>query len=184
MISFLRRRKKILMYALLGVAATFSVLKEVMMIVGTFAYTAGLPYGAFLGISLFFMVVSFAALAKLIIFLAFRINGRIFVRNSGLLYPFPIGYRDYESIALAFSFLCFLLSGLLALPSLFLPSFGDITDAIILLVRYSFLAVHVSYLLKNYAHDYDKKAFSFSLSIVPIVIMSFRLIMTVVGVLL
>lgn len=182
MIAFLKKRNRYVMYALLGIAATFSLLSEMMMVVSSFAYTAGFSYGVFLGISLFFTVVLFSFLAKLIIFLAYRINGRIFTRHSGLLYPFPIGYRDYEATALAFATLCFLVSGAVSLPSFFLPTFSDISDAIVLLVRYAFLALHVSYFMKHYAHDYDKRALAFSLSIIPIVTMSFRLLMTLLGV--
>lgn len=172
------------MYFLVGVAFTLSTIKDLFMVVGAFAYSWGVSYLALLISGGVGMVAVAALLARLIVYLAYRLNGAIFTRKSGMLYPFPISYRDFESTVLAFTLPCFLLSGIVVFPAFFLPTVALVLDAIVPLIRYAFLAVTFSYFLKYYAHDYDKRSLAFSLSIVPLIIIGFTLILAIVGVLL
>lgn len=183
MIGLLKKANKHLMCFLVGVAVTFSMLPELLMISVTAAYTTGTSsYAVLVIFASAFSVLIFAFLFKFLIFIAFRINGAIFTRKSGMLYPFPIGFRDFESTVLAFSFPCFLLSGLVMLPTVFLPTFADVAGAIRTLTIWVFLAWNVAYFLKNHAHDYDKKSLAFSLSILPVVILGLSLVTNLLGV--
>ena len=182
MIGLLKRINKYVLYLLTGAAVTFSILRVLFSAAGTSAYLTGMSYRTLLTFMLLFGVLFFALVAKLLIHVAFRINGAIFTRKSGMLYPFPIGYRDFEATVLAFSFPCFLIAGLVSLPAFFLPTFSSIAEALRSLVIWISLALNVGYFLKNNAHDYDKKSLSISLSVVPLVLLGLSLLTNVLGV--
>lgn len=170
------------MYALTGAAVTFAMLKELLLVAGTSAYTAGMSYKTLVLFVAIFSVLLFALLARVLVYVAFRLNGAIFTRKSGMLYPFPIGYRDFEATALAFSFPCFLIAGLVSLPALFLPTLSSVAEAVRGLVIWTALALNVLYFMKNNAHDYDKKSLAVSLSLLPMVLLGVSLGVNLVGV--
>ena len=170
------------MYALTGAAVAFAMLKDILMVAGTSTYLAGMSYKALLTFSLLFSILIFALFARVLVYVFFRINGSIFTKKSGMLYPFPILYRDFEATALAFAFPCFLIAGLVVLPALFLPTLSTVADALRSLVLWTSQALTVLYFMKNNAHDYDKKSLAVSLSVLPLVILGFSLVVNVLEV--
>ena len=182
MIGALKKWNKYLLYALLGVAMGFATLRDLFMISGMAAYTVGSSYATLLTVVAIFSVIIFALIGKLVIYLSFRINGAIFSRKSGLLYPFPIGYRDYESTSLVFLIFAFLLAGAVSLPSLFLPTLQNVLGVVRTLVIWTFLALTVRFFLKHNSHYYDRKTLAFSLSILPLIFLGINLLLGIVEV--
>ena len=171
------------MCALVGIAATFSMLGNFLTVAGALAYQTAMNFTTLVIFVVLLSVVIFSFLARLLAYLSFRIVGGIFTRKSGMLYPFPIGYKDYVSTVLAFSLPCFLIEGLVELPALFIPTLGTVLGAVSSLVTWVFLALNAWYFVKKNGHDYDRRSLAFSLSIIPLVIVAFSLIMNIVGVL-
>jgi len=170
------------MTALVGVAAAFSMLGDFMMVSGAIAYQLSMNYKTMVIMVSIFSVVIFALIARLLIYVSFRISGGIFTRKSGMLYPFPIGYRDYVGTVLAFSLPCFLLCALIEIPTLFVPTLSNVLGAVRSIVMWGFLALNAFYFVKKSGHDYDRKSLAISLSVVPLVIMGLSLIVNVVEV--
>ena len=182
MISLFKRVNRHVLYFAVGIAVTFSVLKELLMVSAATAYTMGMAFSTFVAVVTVLSVLMFALFTRLLVYLSFRICVTIFARKSGLLYPFPIFFRDYESTTLSFSLLCFLIAGAVSLPALFLPTLSDVLGALRSVVTWFFLAIGAAYFVKHNGHDYDKKSLAFSLSIVPLVLVAITLALTVVEV--
>ena len=182
MINSIKKLNKYLLYALVGVAATFAMLGDMLSVTSTTAYSAGSSYAVLLVFVMIFSIVIFAFLPKLVVYLAYRIDNSIFLRKSGMLYPFPIPYDAFESTIYAFCLPCFLLCGVIMIPGLFFPNFSPILSAIRSLVFWVFLALMVRRFLKDFSHDYDKKTLAFSLILIPAIIIGFSFGLTLVEV--
>ena len=182
MIDFLKKANSNLMCALVGIAVTFSMLGNFLSAAGAIAFQMSMNYTTLIIFVLLFSVVIFALFARLLAYLSFRIVGGIFTRKSGMLYPFPIGYRDYVSTVLAFSLPCFLIGGIVELPTLFIPTLGTVLGAVSSLVTWTFIALNAWYFVKKNGHDYDRRTLAISLSVIPLVIIGFSLIVNIVGV--
>ena len=179
MIGLLKKANAHLMYALVGIAVTFSVLKDLLTFSAAIAYTMGMSYTTYAVLFVLLSALLFALIARLLVRVSFRICGAIFTRNSGMLYPFPIGFREYESTALAFAFPCFFVAGLFVLPALFLPTLSNVLGALRTVVNWTFLALGAAYIVKRFGHDYDRKSLAISLSVIPLALLVFSLVLTI-----
>lgn len=182
MIGALKKINRPILYFLVGVAATFMMLGELLMITGSSAYSTGTSFAVLLVFVVIFSVLLFALLIKVMVHVAFRINGAIFTKKSGMLYPFPIGFTDFEGTSLAFLFPVFFLCGVLLLPVIFFPTLSRVFGAIRTVAVWGSLALIVRHFVKNYSHDYDRKSLAFSLSVVPIVLLFLSLALLIVEV--
>ena len=106
----------------------------------------------------------------------------IFARKSGLLYPFPIVYPDYEVTLCAFLALGLLLGGLVHLPAMFLPALSSVLSAARTVVFWGTIVVSIAFFLKKYAHDYDKKSLAYALILVPLILLSISFVLSLVEV--
>ena len=170
------------MYGLVGLAFAFSAMNNLFMIAGALAYNYKYSYALLLSLGGVGLVAVAGLLTRFVVFLCYRLNGAIFARRTGMVFPFPLSHREFESTVLAFALPCFLISGIVMLPAFFLPTFYVVTSTLVPLIRYAFLAAAFSYMLKNFSHEYDKKVLAFSLSIVPLAIIAFTLVTALLGV--
>lgn len=170
------------MYVLVGIAVTFSVLKDLLKVSAATAYLSGMAYSTLAVAVAIISVLMFSLLARLLATVSFRICGAIFTRSNGMFSPFPIGYRDFESTALAFALPCFLIGGLLVLPALFLPTLSRVLDPLRTLTNWAFLAVGAAHVVKHYGHDYDRKSLAISLSVIPLVLVGLSLFLLILEV--
>ena len=182
MIEFLKKINRFVLYGIVGVVAAFAVLSDFLMLTNTTAYTMGSGSASLVVSVLLFSVPLLALFAKLMVFVSYRIDLVIFARRSGLLYPFPIVYPDYEVTLCAFFALGLLLGGSVHLPSLFLPSLSSVLSAARTVVFWGCIVAAVAFLHKKYAHDYDKKSLAFSLVMLPLVLLSVSLVIALVEV--
>ena len=183
MITLIKRLNKYLLYALVGVAGVFAMLCDLLSLTAATAYSSGTSYTVLLTFVMIFSVVLFALVPKFVIYIAYRIEGAIFLRKSGMLYPFPIPYEDFELTSLAFLLPGFLLCGVVMLPSLFFPTFARVLGAIRTVLIWGMLALIVRRFLKGFAHDYDKNTLAYSLTLIPMIIIGVSLALTLVEVL-
>ncbi len=182
MIERLKKAPPALLLALTGIAFYFSELALSLELTSAAAYISGVSYGALI-VSVSLGTIVFAALiAKLLIYISFRIGGAIFTRKSGMLYPFPITYGDYTRTTLVFACLCLTVCGVLGIPDLFFPTLTRVSSAIRSVVTWLTLALIVRYFLKHNAHDYDKKALAFALGVIPLVLVCVTVVLTIVEV--
>ncbi len=182
MIEFLKRRNRYLIYLVAGVVLTFALLGDLLSIISTTAYTTGTSYTTLL-ISVFvFSALLLGLLTKFLVYIAYRISNAIFARKSGMLYPFPIGFHEFEATVYAFLIPGLLVCGLVYFPVVFLPSMTRILSAIRTLALWTALALIVRFCLKNYAHDYDKKSLAYSLILIPLILLGISLALTLVEV--
>ena len=182
MIGLLKKINKTVLYFLVGGAMTFMMLGELLKITGMSAYSTGTSYTVLLVFVIVFSILIFSLLMKLLLRVSFRLNGAIFTRKSGMLYPFPIGLSDFETTSLAFLFSGFLLCGVLLFPVLFFPTLYRVLGAVRTVLIWGILALIVVYFVKNYSHDYDRKSLAFSLSVVPTVLLSLSLVLLILEV--
>ena len=182
MITFLRKINRYLLYAIIGALITFAVLSDLLMITNTAAYTSGVSFTGLLIPVLIFSVLLLGLLFKLIVYISFRIDNAIFLRKSGLLYPFPIAFGDYEIIACAFLIPGILICGLIHLPVLFLPSLSRVLGAVRTLTLWGTMTLLIAFFLKHFSHDYDKKSLAYSLTLIPVIILSVSFALTLVEV--
>ena len=182
MIERLKKAPPTLLFALTGLAFYFSQLALSLELTAAAAYISGVSYEALI-VSVSIGTILFAALiAKLLIYLSFRIGVAIFSRKSGMLYPFPITYGDYVKTTLVFACLCLIVCGVLGIPDLFFPTLTRVSSAIRSVVIWLTLALIVRYFLKHNANDYDKKALAFSLGVIPLVLVGLTVVLTIVEV--
>ena len=118
----------------------------------------------------------------MIVYISYRIDNAIFLKKSGLLYPFPIAFADFEIIACAFLIPGILICGLVHLPVLFLPSLSRILGAVRTLVLWATITVLFAFYLKHFSHDYDKKSLAYSLILIPVIILSVSMALMLVEV--
>ena len=170
------------MYFAVGIAVTFSILKDMLKVTAATAYLSGMGYDALVVAVMILSALLFALFARVLVVISFRICGAIFTRNNGMFSPFPIGYRDYESTALAFALPCFLIEGVLVLPALFLPTLSRVLDPLRTLTNWVFLALGAAYFVKHNGHDYDRKSLAISLSVIPLVLIGLSLFLLVLEV--
>ena len=179
MIGLLRKVNRHVMYLLIGVTATFSVVKDLLKVSVATAYVSGMAPSTLVVAAAILSVLIFSLFARLLVRVSFRICGAIFTRSNGMFSPFPIGFTDYESTALAFALPCFLLGGVLVLPALFLPTLSEVLDPLRTLTNWSFLALGAAYGVKRYGHDYDRKSLAISLSVIPLVLVGLSLFLLI-----
>jgi len=179
MIGLLKRGNKHLMYFAVGFAGTFAIFKDLLKVSAATSYLTGMSYST-LAVSVSVLsVMLYALLARVLVTISFRVSGAIFTRNNGMFSPFPIGFRDYESTALAFAFPCFLIGGVVVLPALFLPTLSRVLDPLRTVTNWVFLALGASYFVKNNGHDYDRKSLAISLSVIPLALLGISLILLI-----
>lgn len=179
MIGLLKRINKHLMYFAVGIAGTFAIFKDLMKTASAMSYLTGMQYSTLLISVTIAAVLLYALIARALVSISFRICGAIFTRNNAMFSPFPIGFRDYESTALAFTFPCFLIGGLLVLPAVFLPTLSRVLDPLRSMTNWLFLALGASYFVKNNGHDYDRESLAISLSVIPLVLLGLSLILLI-----
>lgn len=182
MIEFLKRRNRYLVYLAAGIALSFALLGDLLLITATAAYTSGTSYTTLLIAVLVFSALLLGLLTKFLVYIAYRISNAIFVRKSGMLYPFPIGFHEFEATVYAFLIPGLFFCGLVYFPVIFLPSMSRILSAIRTLVLWTALALIVRFCLKRYAHDYDKKSLAYSLILIPLILLGISLALTLVEV--
>jgi hypothetical protein len=182
-IGLLKRTNRFLLYAITGVMMLFAVLSELLMIAATSAYTTGTGYATLLIPVGLVSVVLFALISKALVYVAFRISNILFIKKSGRLYPFSIPFGDFEKGCYAFLICGLFLCGVVHLPAVFFPSFGRVLSAIRTFVLWGTLVLIVRHFLKNYSHDYDKKTLAYSLILLPLILLSISLALTLVEVL-
>ena len=182
MITFLKKINRYVIYAVLGILGTFSMLEDLLTLTSTTAYSSGMSFGMLLPWVMVFSAVLLGLVIKLIIYIAYRIDNAIFVRKSGLLYPFPIPFTEFELTACAFLLPALLLGGLAHLPVLFLPSLSRILGAVRSLILYGGIVAIIAFFLKRYAHDYDKNSLANALIMVPLILLSLSFVLTLVEV--
>ena len=173
MIAFLKKINRYFVYGAAGVALTFSFLYEILRITAATAYSSGISFGALLTLVLIFSVVIGSFLTKILVFIFYRIDSAIFLRRCGLLFPFPIGFTDFECTAFAYLIPYFLLGGLLSIPVLFFPGLSFLFGAIRTVLFWGDIALIIKHFLKYYSSDYDKRTLAFSLIIIPICLAAF-----------
>ncbi len=182
MITFLKKINRYVIYAVLGVLGSFAMLEDLLTMTSTTAYSSGMSFGAMLPWVIIFSVVLLGFIIKLLVYITFRIDNAIFVRKSGLLYPFPIPFTEFELTACAFLLPALLLGGLAHLPVLFLPSLSRILGAVRSLILYGSVVAAIAYVLKKYAHDYDKNSLANALILLPTILLSVSFVLTLVEV--
>ena len=182
MITFLKKINRYIIYAVLGVLGTFALLEDLLSMANTSAYASGMSFTTLLPWVIVFSVLLLGLLVKLLIYISYRINNAIFVRKSGLLYPFPIPFAEYEVTACAFLFFGLLACGAVHLPAIFLPSLSRILGAVRSLLLYGTIVLIIAYFLKKYAHDYDKKSLAYALILVPLILLSISFVLSLVEV--
>ena len=183
MIEFFKKVSKYLVYVMAGVAMLFAVLSEMLLVTSTSAYTTGTSYTTLIVVVGLISVVLFGLMSKLLIFISYRISKSLFLRKSGMLYPFPILFHEFQAVVYAFLICGLFVCGVVHLPALFLPSLARILSAVRTLVLWGTLVLIVRYFLKHYAHDYDKKSLAYSLIILPLIFLVVSLVLTLVEVL-
>lgn len=182
MITFLKKINRYIVYAILGAVATFAILEDLLTMTNTMAYTSGMSFTGVLPWVIVFSVILLGLMVKLLIIISYRIDNAIFVRKSGLLYPFPIPFAEFEVTAFAFLFFGLLACGLVYLPALFLPSLSRILGAVRSLLLYGTIVLSIAYFLKRYAHDYDKKSLAYALILIPLILLSMSFVLSLVEV--
>ena len=182
MITFLRKINRYLLYAIMGVAITFALLSDLLTVTTTAAYSSGVSFTGLLIPTIIFSILLLGLLFKLIVYISYRIDNAIFLKKSGLLYPFPIAFADFEIIACAFLIPGILICGLVHLPVLFLPSLSRILGAVRTLVLWATITVLFAFYLKHFSHDYDKKSLAYSLILIPVIILSVSMALMLVEV--
>ena len=179
MINALRKLPQPILLGMNGVAFYLSMLFYTFSIVGAMATLEGMGFVMLLVWSSIFMIVLSALLAKLLVYVAYRVSGGVFIRKSGMLYPFPIRYDEFTRTVLSFSFLCFILCAIVELPVLFLPTLSRVLGAVRSLVMWTFLFLGAHHLVRAYGHDYDRKSLATALSVIPFVLVSVTLALTI-----
>ena len=179
MISALRKVPQPILLLMNGIAFYLSMLSYIFSIAGAMAAMQGLGFVSILVWSSVFMVVLASLLAKFLVYVTYRISGGIFIRKSGLLYPFPIHYPEFTETVLSFSFICLILCALVELPVFFLPTLSQVLGAVRSLVMWIFLFLGARYLVRTYGHDYDKKSLAIALSVIPFVLVGVTLALTI-----
>lgn len=182
MITFFKKINRYLIYAILGVVATFAVLEDMLLMANTTAYSSGLSFTTLIPWIIVFSILVLGLLLKLAIYLSYRINNAFFSRKSGLLYPFPIPFSEYEATAGVFLLFGLLLCGLTHLPVLFLPSLASVLGAVRSLILWGTIVFIIAFFLKRYAHDYDKNSLAYSLTLLPLIFLSASFVLTLVEV--
>ena len=182
MITLLKKINRYIVYAIFGVVITFAALSDLLMMSSSTAYTMGTGYSTLIVTVVLFSALLVGLLAKLFVVISYRISLMIFARKSGLLYPFPISFPDYEATVCAFLIPGMLLGGLAHLPALFLPSLSAVLGAVRFIFFWGSVVCAVAFFLKKYAHDYDKKSLAFSLTMLPLVLTSISFVITLVEV--
>ena len=182
MITFLKKINRYIIYAVLGVIGTFALLADLLTMTNTTTYLSGMSFTTLLPWVIVFSAVLLGLLVKLLIYIAYRIDNAIFVRKSGLLYPFPILFAEFEVTTCAFLFFGMLACGLVYLPVLFLPSLSRILGAVRSLLLYGTIVLLIAYFLKKYAHDYDKKSLAYALILGPLILLSVAFVLSLVEV--
>ena len=182
MITFLKRINRIILYAVTGVAVTFAFLADFLSIVATYSYTTGTPYLTLVVLVMIISVALLGLLSKLAIFISYRICNAIFLKKSGLLYPFPILFYDYEAVVYSFLIPGMILCGLIYLPVLFLPALTRVLSAVRTLLFWGTMVLVVWYFVKKFSHDYDKKSLAYSLVLIPLILLGLSLVLTLVEV--
>ena len=179
MIGLLKRSNKHFMYFAVGAAGTFSIFKDLLKVSAATSYLTGISYAALTWTVAILSIFLYALIARVLVTISFRISGAVFTRNNGMFSPFPIGFRDYESTALAFALPCFLIGGLVVLPALFLPTLSRVLDPIRTVTNWVFLALGASFFVKHNGHDYDRKSLAISLAVIPLVLLGLSLILLI-----
>ena len=179
MINALRKLPQPILLGMNGVAFYLSMLSYTFSIAGAMATVEGLGYVMLLVWSSIFMVVFAALLSKLLIYVTYRVSGGVFIRRSGMLYPFPIRYDEFTRTALSFSVVCLMLCALVELPVLFLPTLSRVLGAVRSLVMWTFLFLGARHFVRTYGHDYDRKALAIALSVIPFVLVGVTLGLTI-----
>ncbi|MBP5404886.1 MAG: hypothetical protein J6Y74_02950 [Clostridia bacterium] len=182
MIGVLKKANPYLLLFLTGAAYWFSKVAYTFSIASMAAETMGMNHTTFLITMSVVMVLFSAFLAKVLVYLSYRIVGVIFTRRSGMLYPFPLRYGEYSGIVLSFSFLCLMLCGLIGLPELFIPALSSVLGVIKTLVVWVFYFIGSKYFVDRFAHDYDRKALATALSVVPFALMGVTILLAVLEV--
>ena len=183
MIALLKKLNRYVVYMIAGASMSFALLSDTLLIATTAAYTTGTDYTTLLVIMLVLSIALFGLLSKLLIFITYRLSSNIFLRKSGLLYPYPILFYDFEAVIYAFYIPGLLLCGAVHLPALFLPSFARVLSAVRHFMLWVTLVLTFRYLIKNYSHEYDKKTLAYSLFLVPMIMLGVSLGLIVVGLL-
>ena len=168
MIEFLRKINRYFVYAAAGISLVFSFLYEIIRITGATAYSSGISFAALLVLVLLFSAIIASFVVKFLVYVFYRIDGAIFLRRCGLLFPFPIGVTDFEVTVFAYLIPYFLLCGLLSIPVFFFPGLSFVFGAIRTVLFWGDLALIIKHFLKYYSSDYDKRTLAFSLIIIPI----------------
>ena len=166
-----------------GASLSFALLSDTLLIAATASYTTGTDYTALVAVMLIISVVLFGLLSKLLIFITYRLSHNLFVRKSGLLYPYPIHFHEFEAVVYAFYIPGLLICGVLHLPALFLPSFSRVLSAVRHFALWIVLVLCFRYLIKHFSHEYDKKTLAYSLLLVPMIMLGVSLALVVVGLL-
>ena len=97
MISILKKANKHVRYVAVGIAVCFSLLKDLLSVSVAASYSTGTSFSALVLFVMLLSVAMFAVLARVLVYVSFRICGAIFTKKSGMLYPFPIGFREFAS---------------------------------------------------------------------------------------
>ena len=182
MITLLKKVNRLVIYVFVGAAFVFALLADLLSIGATSAYLSGIAYKTMLAFSIPFAVVLLGLFTKLLVYVSYRIDLAIFSRKSGLLYPFPLLYADFEVVICAFLIPGLLLCGLVRLPVLFFPTLSRILGAVRALVLWGSLILSVVYFLKKYSADYNKKSLAFTLVLIPMVLLAISLGLTLLEV--
>ena len=182
MITFLKKINRYLIYLFLGLFATFALLEDMLRLANTTAYSSGMTFTGLLPWVIVFSVLLLGLLVKLAIYISFRINNAFFSRKSGLLYPFPIPFTDYEVTACAFLLPGLLLCGLVHLPVLFFPSLASVLGAVRSLILWGTVVLIIFFFQKKYAHDYDTNSLAYSLTLLPMILLTLSFVLTLVEV--
>ena len=166
-----------------GASLSFALLSDTFLIATTASYATGTPYTTLVAVMLIISVVLFGLLSKLLIFITYRLSNNLFMRKSGLLYPYPILFYDFEVVIYAFYIPGLLICGALHLPALFLPSFSRVMSAVRHFALWVTLVLALRYLIKHFSHEYDKKTLAYSLLLVPMILLGVSLGLVAVGLL-
>ena len=182
MITFLKKINRYLIYAFIGVMITFAMLSDLLMLTNTTAYSSGTTSSGLLIPVIVFSVLLLGLLAKLLVYVSYRIDVALFAKKSGLLYPFPVPFSDFEVTACAFLIPGLFLCGLVHLPVLFFPSLARVLGALRALLLWGTITAIIGYLIRTYRHDYDKQSLAYSLVLLPMILLTLSFVLTIVEV--
>lgn len=166
-----------------GAALSFALLSDTFLIAATASYTVGADFGTLLALMLVISVALFGLLSKFLICITYRISHNLFVKKSGLLYPYPILFHEFSAVVYAFYIPGLLVCGVLHLPAFFLPSFARVLSAVRHFALWVVLVLCFRYLIKHFSHEYNKKTLAYSLLLVPMIMLGVSLVLVAVGLL-